>query len=75
MRCPKFRRLLGTSVLVAATTLTPVALAQNAQPAGAKARPDGIAAEPNKVRGDELNDRQKLAVERGLAWLAARQAN
>ena len=66
---------IATGALVAATSLCPIARAQEAQPAGDKARPGGIAAEPNKVRGDELNDRQKLAVERGLAWLAARQAN
>jgi prenyltransferase beta subunit len=37
------------------------------------ARPGGIAAEPNQVRGDEITAQQKAAVERGLAWLAARQ--
>ena len=30
-------------------------------------------AQPNKVRGDEINDRQKEAVRKGLAWLASKQ--
>src|SRR5688572_20723070 len=38
-----------------------------------RARPGGIAPEPNQVRGDEITPRQKAAVERGLAWLASRQ--
>jgi len=33
----------------------------------------GIAPRPNQVRGDEINDAQRRAVERGLAALAARQ--
>lgn len=28
---------------------------------------------PNQVRGDEINDAQRVAVEMGLAWLASRQ--
>ena len=59
-----------SGAVIGATIVTP-ALAQNADKAAAP-RPGGIAAEPNKVRGDELNERQKLAVERGLAWLAKR---
>ena len=34
----------------------------------------GISAVPNQVNGDEINDAQKDAVEKGLAWLASRQA-
>jgi hypothetical protein len=34
-----------------------------------------IAAQPNKVRGDEINDRQKAAVAKGLEWLAKKQRN
>ena len=30
---------------------------------------------PNEVRGDELTDAQRAAVEKGLAWLAKRQNN
>jgi hypothetical protein len=39
------------------------------------ATPDApaIAKQPNVVRGDEITPAQKQAVERGLAWLAARQ--
>jgi len=35
--------------------------------------PGGIAAQPNKVRGDEITPQQKLAVQKGLAWLSTRQ--
>jgi hypothetical protein len=35
---------------------------------------DGIAARPNQVTGEEINDRQRQSVDRGLAWLASRQA-
>jgi hypothetical protein len=47
------------------------------QPALAQDKPKDdktTLATPNKVRGDEINDRQRAAVERGLAWLAKRQA-
>jgi squalene cyclase len=60
----------SAGALAATTALSPVAFAQDA----AGADKGTLAAEPNKVRGDELNDKQKLAVERGLAWLAAKQA-
>ena len=50
-----------------------------AEPAGAEpaapapAADDGtLSDEPNMVRGDEITDEQKLAVEKGLAWLATR---
>jgi prenyltransferase beta subunit len=33
----------------------------------------GIAEKPNQVRGDEITSRQRQAVEKGLAWLAAHQ--
>jgi hypothetical protein len=67
------RKTSIVALLAAAIGFAPVALAQ--QPGGAKPRADGIAENPNAVRGDELNERQKIAVERGLAWLAAKQAN
>lgn len=60
------------AILSAALVAAP-ALAQDAR--AAKPAPDStLSANPNAVRGDELNERQKLAVERGLAWLAAKQA-
>src|SRR5688572_22559345 len=61
----KIRRLLAVT-LSGVLALPPAALAQE-KPA------PRIAAEPNKVRGDEINDRQKAAVEKGLAWLARKQ--
>ncbi len=60
------------AVLSAAIGFAPLALAQEA--GKAKPRADGLAEQPNAVRGDELNERQKAAVERGLAWLAQKQA-
>src|SRR5437879_1897511 len=33
----------------------------------------GLAAQPNQVRGDEINPAQQESVRRGLAWLAAHQ--
>jgi Squalene-hopene cyclase C-terminal domain/Prenyltransferase and squalene oxidase repeat len=34
----------------------------------------GLAAVPNQVTGDEINDAQRAAVDKGLNWLAGRQA-
>ena len=66
-----------TLALCAALAAAPPALhAQDAAGGGkekaAKALPGGIAAQPNAVRGDEITDEQRQAVERGLAWLAKR---
>src|SRR5688572_13031662 len=44
-----------------------------ASPAMAQDKPEGIAAQPNKVRGDEITEAQRAAVEKGLLWLAKRQ--
>jgi hypothetical protein len=68
----------------------PVLLAQDAAPPPAPAPqpppppalkpkepvvlPNGLAAQPNAVRGDEITDEQRQSVERGLAWLAKRLA-
>jgi hypothetical protein len=35
--------------------------------------PEGIAKQPNQVRGDEITPRQQEAVDKGLRWLAAHQ--
>ncbi len=66
MRRKPFFRLVAASALIGATALSPAAFAQDAKSSD-KPRPGNIAAEPNKVRGDELNELQRLAVERGLA--------
>lgn len=39
----------------------------------AAGNPAGIADRPSQVRGDEITPAQQTAVEKGLAWLAARQ--
>lgn len=55
------------SIVVAVST----ALA-SAGPSLLAARP-AIAARPNQVKGNEITEKQKQAVERGLAWLAEKQ--
>src|SRR4051812_25865118 len=65
-------RAAVAGALCGAFTVAPGAMAQQA--GGKPAADSTLAATPNAVRGDELNERQKVAVERGLAWLAARQA-
>src|SRR5947208_2439204 len=35
--------------------------------------PAGVAEKPNQVRGDEITDKQKASVAKGLAWLAQAQ--
>jgi hypothetical protein len=45
-----------------------------ASAAFAQDKPDRIAAQPNKVRGDEITEAQRTAVEKGLLWLAKRQS-
>jgi len=72
-RQPSFLKTFAATLL-AGVVAAPPALAQESG-GGATARPGGIAETPNLVRGDELNERQKAAVERGLAWLAARQGD
>lgn len=44
-----------------------------AQDAPKTRKPSVLADEANKVIGNEINDKQKKAVEKGLAWLAKRQ--
>lgn len=43
-------------------------------PASPALAADAIAARPNQVTGEEINDAQRQSVERGLAWLASKQA-
>jgi hypothetical protein len=64
---------IWAAALLGAALLAPVAQADDAAPDAGSAKPEGLAAEPNKVRGDELTPRQQQAVERGLAWLANKQ--
>lgn len=79
------RRLLRAAVtfaLCGAFLAPPALMAQEARRAGGPAPaaqpkqtavlPNGLAAQPNAVRGDEITDEQRQSVERGLAWLAKR---
>jgi hypothetical protein len=56
---------------LAAPTLLPPDLRADDSPK--HANPAGVADLPSQVRGDEINAAQQAAVEKGLAWLAARQ--
>ncbi len=69
---PSSFRRLSVTLLAAVTALSPLVPSAMAQ--AKKATPGGIADQPNKVRGDEITPEQKLAVEKGLAWLASKQA-
>ena len=78
---PVRTRLIGAALagaLLAASVPAAPALAQprrgGGAAAGPAAKPEGIAAEPNVVRGDEITPAQKRSVERGLEWLARRQS-
>lgn len=75
------RRNLALLLAGAVVAALPVASALRAADAGPapkppapKARPDGLAAEANVVTGKEITEEQKRAVDRGLDWLAKRQA-
>lgn len=59
--------------LLLLVVLLPLAAAPAPAPEGAGASKVGL--RPNAVRGDEINPEQRAAVEKGLAWLAARQSN
>lgn len=65
---PKLHRLT-VAASIAAVGLGLVASA----PAQDKPKKTTLADEANKVIGNEINDKQKKAVEKGLAWLAKRQ--
>ncbi|MDB5294625.1 MAG: Prenyltransferase [Phycisphaerales bacterium] len=73
------KSLFRNAVLAAAVAglgLSPAAAqdaARPAKPAAAARKPAGIADQANKVTGTEINDAQRKAVDRGLAWLAKRQ--
>jgi hypothetical protein len=58
------RKSLSTIIALSVAVASPAVYAQEA------AQKKVIADEPNKVRGDEITERQRAAVERGLAWLA-----
>src|SRR5437763_6619803 len=60
------------SIALCAALAAPAVFAQ--EPTSTPKRGDGLAKVPNQVRGDEITQDCKLAVEKGLAWLAARQA-
>ncbi len=65
------RRLPGKFLplaLAAALAASPALAADPRTPSGA------LSDQPNKVRGDEITAAQKVAVEKGLGWLATRQS-
>ncbi len=73
------RRKLLASLLAAAAVPSLSALPAFAaeapkEAAGGAAKKIGIAAQPNQVRGDEITPAAQAAIEKGLAFLASRQA-
>jgi len=64
------RKLLAALLASAAVP----ALGQEKKPESAIAKKIGIAAQPNQVRGDEITPQARAAIEKGLAFLASRQA-
>jgi prenyltransferase beta subunit len=66
--CHKWKSLM--SIALCATLAAPTVFAQEPS----SKRGDGISKVPNQVRGDEITPDCKAAVEKGLAWLAGRQA-
>lgn len=67
-------RLFFISLLIPAISCPSVMAQRQTAPAesvGPKETP--LAEQPSQVRGDEINEAQKQAVQRGLAWLAAHQ--
>src|SRR4051794_7823177 len=69
--CCSFRFILHPSYFILMVSM--LASTTLAQPKPIS--PDGIAKQPNQVRGDEITPRQQEAVEKGLRWLAAHQQN
>jgi len=65
---PESAMKLFFGLILGAFLLTPVSIAQTTKDSGA------IADRPNQVRGDEITPAQRQAVEKGLAWLASKQA-
>jgi hypothetical protein len=66
-------RALFVASLIVATAILPTSRAIAQQTPSPTTRP-GALSRPNVVRGDEITPAQQLAVERGLAFLASRQA-
>src|SRR5690349_3620841 len=66
------RKLLLSSLAALAAATTTRLFAEDA-PAD-PAKKIGIAAQPNQVRGDEITPAAQQAIEKGLAYLASRQA-
>ncbi|HEX8911546.1 MAG TPA: hypothetical protein VF796_04230, partial [Humisphaera sp.] len=60
----------GVAAVVSAAA--PLPAQDGPKPAGDKPKRT-IADEANKVIGDEINDKQKASVEKGLAWLSKRR--
>jgi hypothetical protein len=68
------RRKLLLSSLAAIAAATSTSLFAQDQPAADPSKKIGIAAQPNQVRGDEITPAAQQAIEKGLAYLASRQA-
>jgi hypothetical protein len=68
MNAPRIVKTGMFAVLVSWLVMAPALAQDRPRPAGR------LAARPNQVRGDEITAEQRAAVERGLAYLASKQA-
>jgi len=68
------KRSTSLALMLSAALAAPMPLAHaDPPPAAPPKTPRTLAKTPNQVRGDEITEAQKAAVEKGLAWLARRQ--
>ncbi len=73
-RAPRALLTLALAGVTAFSPIAPAAMAQDQPKGDDDANAAGLAQQPNKVRGDEITPEQKQKVEKGLEWLAKRQA-
>src|SRR4051812_50196750 len=64
---------LRNAILLLVTAATATSVLAYSAPSPSPSDPPKLADRPNQVIGNEINDDQKRAVDRGLEWLAAHQ--
>ena len=64
----------SAALLISLTRISAIAPKLGSGDKPGAVRPAGMADRPNQVRGDEINEAQRRSVEKGLEWLAKKQA-
>jgi prenyltransferase beta subunit len=72
--CPT-RSSLALATILALGIMTAPAFSQRQSSPSTPPRPKNLVGRANEVRGDEITPECKVAVEKGLSWLAAKQTN